>query len=161
MCHRFGLREIAERRVREEVPLRLSRLKKAVAVELRGEAVARSYGDYLETTARDLKSKVWRAVRGKQSVSAAEVEISLGAKSSNLLKETRSRRFCGLCVLQRAARYSNERCSTRGRMGFGGCRDREGRPPDLTRDAGAGEHARRCSLVQGVRARVPARSRFG
>ncbi len=87
VAERFGLREIAERRVREEVPLRLSRLKKAVAVELRGEALARSYGDYLETTARDLKSKVWRAIRGKQSVSAAEVEISLGAKSSNLLKE--------------------------------------------------------------------------
>ncbi len=87
VAERFGLLEIAERRVREEVPLRLSRIKKAVAVELRGEALARSYGDYLERTARDLKSKVWRAARGKQSLSAAEVEISLGAESSNLLKE--------------------------------------------------------------------------
>lgn len=87
VAERFGLREIAEKRVTEEVPLWLSRIKKAVTVDLRGEALARSYGDYLERMVRDLKSKVWRAARGKQSVSAAEVEISLGAKLSNLLKE--------------------------------------------------------------------------
>jgi DEAD/DEAH box helicase domain-containing protein len=78
---RLGLREPVEKVVRREVPLPLSRVKSSVAANLRGEVLAGSYGDFLERTARDLKSKVWRVARGKEKLSRAGLEIGMGAES--------------------------------------------------------------------------------
>ncbi len=83
----FGLRETAEEKVRREVPLQLPRVKRAVAVHLRGEILARSYGDLLERTSRDLRSKAWRAVRGKADLSFAGSEAEMGAEASVLLRK--------------------------------------------------------------------------
>jgi hypothetical protein len=83
----FGLREAAEEKVRWEVPLQLSRVKRAVTVDLRCEILARSYGDLLERTSRDLRSKAWRAMRGKGDLSFAGLEAELGAEASVLLRE--------------------------------------------------------------------------
>lgn len=80
-AERLSLRGVVEEVVRREVQLPLSRIKTSVAIGLRAEVLARSYGDLLEHTARDLKSKVWRMARGKENLSLASLEIGIGAES--------------------------------------------------------------------------------
>lgn len=83
---RAGLLEAAEAKLHREVSLRAWKLKKPTAIEIRGEVVARSYGDFLERIARECKSKFWRAVRGKDTLSPAELEIEIGPECLAWLK---------------------------------------------------------------------------
>jgi len=58
-----GLGEPALDALRGDVPLGVRRLRKSIVTGVRGEVIARGYGELLERRVRELKSGLWRATR--------------------------------------------------------------------------------------------------
>lgn len=84
---RVGLLRAAKAGLRENVPVRASRVGKPVEVFVSSEAVAQSYGGFLEREFKDIRSKVWRIARTKEVFSKAELEIGLGARAMDCMRE--------------------------------------------------------------------------
>ncbi len=59
-----GLGEPALDALRGDMPLGVRRLRKSIVIGVRGEVIARGYGELLERRVRELKSELWKATRG-------------------------------------------------------------------------------------------------
>lgn len=62
-----GLGDPAADALRREVPLGVRKLQKSIVVGVRGEVIARGYGEILEREVREIKSGLWRATHGNTS----------------------------------------------------------------------------------------------
>jgi Lhr-like helicase len=60
-----GLGQLAIDALRRDVSLSVRRLLKSTVVGVRGEVIARGYGELLERKVREVKSELWRATHGE------------------------------------------------------------------------------------------------
>ncbi len=87
VAERFELLRATRAGLREDVPVRASRVRTTVEIFISAEVLARSYGVFLEREFRNIRSRVWRIARARGDFSGAELEIGLGAQAMDILKE--------------------------------------------------------------------------
>ena len=81
-----GLEEPALDVLHRDVPLSVRRLRKSIVIGVRGEMIARGYGELLESRVRELKSGLWRATRGN-TTSYSGLRAKLSQDQRTILDE--------------------------------------------------------------------------
>ncbi len=86
VAEKVGLGGPAVGALRREVPLGVRKLRKPIVIGVRGEVIARGYGELLERRVRELKSGLWRATRG-EAASYANLRAKLPYDQRAVLDE--------------------------------------------------------------------------